>query len=385
MPFRLAILVSHPIQYYAPVFKLLAADESLDLKVFYTLGHDNIEDKGFGKNIIWDVPLLEGYEYEFLENTSSQPGSHHYKGIKNPDIIAKINAFKPDALLVYGWSYKSHLKAISYFHGKIPIWFRGDSTLLNNQPAWKKIIRRFFLSRIYKKIDLAFYVGANNKAYFLAAGLAESQLKHAPHAIDNKRFTENRNTEALKLRTELGLSEQDALVVFAGKLAPVKNPELLLDAFISLNQPNTHLLLVGNGILENSLKSKVQKLSTNNITFIDFQNQSQMPIIYQACDVFCLPSLNETWGLAVNEAMAAGKPVLVSDAVGCAVDLVENKINGLIFKSQNLPDLIQSLKSLFHDKKEIKSMGLASYHKIQSWSFEEQVLAIKKQIKINAC
>jgi glycosyltransferase involved in cell wall biosynthesis len=134
------------------------------------------------------------------------------------------------------------------------------------------------------------------------------------------------------------------------------------------------LLFVGNGILEEQLKSKTK--GSKNVHFIAFQNQSQMPAIYQACDLFCLPSLSETWGLAVNEAMAAGKAVLVSTQVGCAIDLVKPTVNGEIFKSANLDDLTQKLKELTKNKEKLGHMGGLSQQIIQNWSFEKQVKAI---------
>ncbi|RZL41586.1 MAG: glycosyltransferase family 1 protein, partial [Pedobacter sp.] len=156
---KLAIIITHPIQYYAPVFKLLAAQ--CNLKVFYTWGLEGAEakvDKGFNQKIIWDIPLLEGYEYAFLKNKAKEQGSHHFMGMKNPSIISKINNFNPDAILVYGWAYQSHLKVLRYFKGKIPIWFRGDSHLLDSKPLWKKLARKALLTWVYSYIDKAFYV-----------------------------------------------------------------------------------------------------------------------------------------------------------------------------------------------------------------------------------
>ena len=120
---RVAIVTSHPIQYYAPLFKLLA--QGIELKVFYTWGKDSVEkyDPGFGKNVQWDVPLLEGYEYQYLENIAEKPGSHHFKGIRNPTIIKELLDYNPAAILVIGWGYHSHLKVLKYFKGKIPLYF----------------------------------------------------------------------------------------------------------------------------------------------------------------------------------------------------------------------------------------------------------------------
>ncbi|KQC02435.1 glycosyltransferase family 4 protein [Pedobacter sp. Hv1] len=376
---KLAIISTHPIQYYAPIFRLL--DNKMDIQVFYTRGDVPQYDHGFKKNISWDIPLTDGYTYEFLENTAKDKGSHHFKGIINPNAITKINDFKPDAILIYGWAYQSHLKIMRHFKGKILIYFRGDSTLIDQQPGFKNILRSIFLKWVYQHIDTAFYVGTANYAYFKKYGLKEKQLVFAPHAIDNTRFSTDRKDEADQLREKLNIDKEDILILFAGKLEPKKDPELLLDAFIKLNSTNIHLLFVGNGVLEEQLKAKVKNDHLENVLFMDFQNQTQMPVVYQACDLFCLPSKGpgETWGLAVNEAMAAGKAVLVSDKVGCASDLVTNH-TGAIFKSRDLADLSQKLIALTKDKTILKINGQNAFITIQNWSFEQQINAISKYV-----
>lgn len=378
---KLAIIATHPIQYYAPVFKLLA--QSVVLKVFYTAGNQflNKFDHGFKQDITWDIPLTEGYDHQFLTNTALEPGSHHYKGIVNPQAIETIRSFKPDAILIYGWSYQSHLKIMRHFKGKVPVYFRGDSTLIDQISGLKNLLRKLFLKWVYQHVDIAFYVGSANKAYFKAYGLKEKQLVFAPHAIDNSRFSDNRKEEADLLRKELNLNENDILILFAGKLEPKKDPTLLLAAFATLNATNVHLLFVGNGVLEETLKLEVKNKQLTQVHFRAFQNQSQMPVVYQACDLFCLPSKGpgETWGLAVNEAMAASKAALVSNKVGCAVDLI-TKSTGAIFKSTDLTELSQKLIALTKDKAILKNNGQNAFNLIQNWSFEQQVNAISNYV-----
>ncbi len=375
---KLAIITTHPIQYYAPVFKLL--DKLLNLRVFYSGGKQLVNqfDHGFKKQITWDISLLDGYAHEFLTNSATEPGSHHFKGIINPNGISQIDLFEPDVILVYGWSYQSHLKLIRHYKGKIPVYFRGDSTLLDQRIGFKNILKNLFLKFVYKNVDAAFYVGSANKAYYKNYGLKENQLVFAPHAIDNERFSAYKS-ETISIREKIGITSNEVLVLFAGKLEPKKNPTLLLQAFIELNLTNVHLLFVGNGILENALKTEAVR--ENKVHFMDFQNQSQMPLIYQACDLFCLPSQGpgETWGLAVNEAMASGRAILVADKVGCAIDLVSGQ-NGAIFKSNNMKDLKQKLIDLTADKSSLYEMGKNSLRLIENWSLEKQANAINKYV-----
>ncbi len=372
---KLAIITSHPIQYNAPLFRLLTERNKIELKVFYTWGqtaHGIVYDPDFKKEFKWDIPLLDGYEKEFIENSSPNPGAGHFKGIMNKDLIQRVEQYQPDALLVYGWSFKSHLQVLRYFKGKIKIIFRGDSTLLDEESGFslKKIARRFFLKWVYRHIDLALYTGKDNKDYFLAHGLQPNQLYAAPHAVDNKRFFD-RNDEfeqkAATWRRELGIPENAIVFLFAGKLEPKKDPQLLIDSFKKMEDPSIRLLIVGNGVLEKELKSN--SVSDQRILFLDFQNQQLMPVVYRLGNVFVLPSKGpgETWGLSVNEAMACGLPVLVSDRCGCAKELVKN--NGRVFEAGNIDELLVAFHFFINNKTTFAEMGKISSSVIQNFSF----------------
>jgi glycosyltransferase involved in cell wall biosynthesis len=364
---KLAIITTHPIQYYAPVFSLLSRRQQIHIRVFYTWSQAAISkhDPGFNKNIAWDIPLLDGYEYEWVNNTSPDPGSHHFNGIINPGLTDRVNAYRPDAVLVIGWAYKSHLKAMRYFKNKVPVLFRGDSTLLAEKGNLASLFKAIFLRWVYRHADYAFYNGINNRAYFIKYGLETRQLIFAPHAVDNTRFAASRKEEALAFRESLNAAS-DMIILFTGKLEEQKDPFLLLDAFIALNKPNTHLLFAGTGVLENDLKAKAEP--NKNIHFAGFQNQAALPVIYQACDLFCLPSKGETWGLVVNEAMAAGKAVLISDQCGCAADLVHEG-NGAIFKSGSHEQLLSCLEKLTSDKEQLTMRGANASRDIEPWNF----------------
>ncbi len=357
--------------------------------VFYSWGEEGLQkkyDPDFKQHINWDLPLLNGYNHTALKNTAKHKGTHHFMGIQNPDVIGQIKSFNPDALLVYGWSFHSHLKAIRYFKGKLPVWFRGDSTLLDHHSGFKSFLRHLFLKWLYSHVDAAFYVGTQNKAYFKQAGLKEDQLIFAPHAIDNDRFENDGSNNENEFRKQLGLKESDILVLFAGKFEDKKNPLLLLNAFLEVSQPHIHLLFVGNGHLSETLKHVVAGSPSHHIHIADFQNQTQMPKVYQACDLFCLPSKgpHETWGLAINEAMAAGKAILVSDKVGSAVDLVVPGENGYIFESENQQDLTNKLHLLTTEKDTLFKMGIHSKQIIQNWSFQQQTEVILTQLNQHA-
>lgn len=349
---KLAIVTSHPIQYNAPLFRRLTERNHLKVRVFYTWGQTKdglVYDPDFKRTFQWDIPLQDGYEAIFVENVSENPSAGHFKGIKNNDLIKQVEEFAPDALLVFGWSFHSHLQLLRHYKGKRKLIFRGDSTLLDESPGFsiKKMLRRVWLSWVYRHIDLALYTGEANRQYFLKHGVVARQLIHAPHAVDNQRFADSDGTltvQAAQWRSRLQIPEDAVVFLFAGKLEPKKDPLLLIKTFQALPQNHLRLLIVGNGMLEQEAKQLAK--DDSRILFLDFQNQQQMPVLYRLADIFVLPSKGpgETWGLSVNEAMASGRIVLVSDRCGCVNELV--KENGFVFAAGNSNALFHAMQAL---------------------------------------
>lgn len=369
---KLAIVTTHPIQYNAPWFRLLSEKSEVEVMVFYTWEQSESGakyDPDFKTVVDWDIPLLEGYNYKFVKNISKTPGSHHYRGIDNPTLNNEIEDWGADTVLVFGWAFKSHLSCLKYFKGKIPVLFRGDSTLLDEKRGLKQIVRRVFLRYIYRNIDYAFYVGTNNKDYFLAHGLKEKQLVFVPHAIDNERFKEdNVNKEQVKVwKNKLNISENDLVVLFAGKLEEKKNPKLVIELAKALPYSRLKFIIVGNGPLLDDLK---KYNNSSRVHFVGFQNQSVMPVMYHLSDVYILPSKGpgETWGLAINEAIAANKYVITTNKVGCAIDIVEVGQNGAIVNLNDLShtkkcvqDLLNNENIAIDKKNDINQKILSTY------------------------
>lgn len=352
-PIRLAFVVSHPIQYYAPLYRRLASRTDIEIKVFFTWhdGRAPQHDPGFNQTLSWDIPLTEGYEYELAPNHSSDPGTHRFFGLRNSTLFERVIAWRPDAVHLTGYAYASHLNMIRRLSSrKVPVLFRGDSHLLDQSrrgPRWQ--LKRLFLRQIYKRVTGFLYVGKNNRDYYRAFGVPESRLFYCPHSIEVERFAEPNERferEAIEWRNQLGISDSAKVLLYAGKFEPKKQPVELMRTVANLKMADLVLVMVGNGTLDNQIHAIA---STHPATFriLAFQNQSRMPVVYRLGEIFTLPSAyDETWGLGANEALASGRRVLLSDKVGCASDLVESDADGGIFPANDWNQFQASLCNL---------------------------------------
>lgn len=373
---KLAIVATHPVQYYAPWFSHLAKQAGFDVRVFYLwdFGVAAHTDRGFEVPITWDVPLLEGHVHEFLENRSTDPGTARYFGLWNPDLPGRLRAWRPDAVLLTAYNYASIGNLLlRWGKGDAPLIFRGDSHRLVPRSGFLETAKRRLIAAIFRRFAAALYVGSANREYFLQHGVPEKRLFHSPHAVDNERFFAARGSAeagAPEWKRSLGIPEGHRVVLFAGKFEQKKRPLDLLRAFLDAQLECVCLLYVGSGHLQGELRAAAQ--GHRNVFFSPFRNQSQMPATYAACDVFVLPSYGpaETWGLAVNEAMCMGRPVIASDHVGCARDLVNQGETGIVFAAGNVEALRDALRLAFRDSAALKSWGDAARLRIRSFSYE---------------
>ena len=386
---NLAIVASHPIQYYAPLFQCIAQDISLNIKVFYLwdFGVTNQIDKGFNQSLKWDIPLLERYTFEFVQNVSKDQGTHHILGLQNPSLTKQVLAFKPDAIfLTVSYNYASIYRFLWELRNiNIPIIFRGDSHRILASNNLKSNLKRLFIARVFQNFAAYLYVGKANYEYFKYHSVKENKLFFAPHAIDSYRFSAMTNEmlgRAKKWKQELGIPLEDAVILFAGKFEKKKRPLDLIKAFINAQLTSVSLLFVGAGNLEAEMRDIAK--NNNHIYFAPFQNQSLMSRTYSVCNIFVLPSYgeSETWGLAINEAMCMGCPVIVSSHVGCAADLVKPFENGLIFEAGNVAALSASLHEAVRDRDRLKKWGEASKKIVAGYSYYQVIEGLKKALAV---
>jgi glycosyltransferase involved in cell wall biosynthesis len=386
---RLAYFVSHPIQYQAPLLRLIAAEPNIELKVFFysDFSLKAYQDPGFGRTIEWDVPLTKGYDYKFLDCWGSK---RRYNWRQQPiakDILKQLKTGEFDAVWVHGWSWMCSLQAVLAAEQLgIPILFRAESNGLREPTqSFKLSVKKAFVNWLFKKIAGFLYIGTLNHQFYQSYGVSEDRLFSMPYAIDNDYFQKQAmlaGTKREALRQSLNLEPGRPVILYAAKLIEVKRPQDLLAAYRllspdNLQEPEPYLLFVGDGALRPQLEAEAKATGWQSIRFLGFQNQSELPALYDLCDVFVLPSSFEPWGLAVNEVMNAGKAVVVSDRVGCAPDLILEGQNGRTFPVGNSAALVDAIRwAIAHSA----SAGEISLKHIQGWSFREDLQGLQQTL-----
>jgi glycosyltransferase involved in cell wall biosynthesis len=377
--FKIGFLTTHPVQYQIPLFYHLSEHEAIDLTVFYCLIPNNIQQGvGFGIPFEWDIPLLNGYKYNVLNNVSKKPSVSHFFGCDTPDIIEKLKQNRFDAFIVNGWLVKSCVQLLLACHRRrIPCLVRGESNAMQVRPLWKRLIHRILL------INYAAFlaIGKSNRDFYVYNGVNEEKIFDAPYCVDNKRFSyksikmkPNRNN----LRKQWDIATDSIVFLFCAKFVPKKRPMDLLRAFNiaiekSLPSKNIHLLMVGDG----ELKAECERYVASHklpVIFTGFLNQTEIISAYVTSDcLFLVSDYGETWGLVVNEAMACGIPAIVSDRVGCHPDLIIRGKTGNIFPFGDIDSLADIILNYSQSPVNLKYMGSEARNHISQYSYDKVV------------
>lgn len=361
MTIRLVAVATHPVQYQAPYFRSLAAQDGIDLQVMYALlPTPDEQGVGFGRSFTWDVPLLDGYSWAPVEGVERRDvGTSIFSGLSAPTIRAQLEQAGPDAVLVTGWQSKVLVQAARAARAlRIPVLLRGESNDLRRRPLWVRLAHRWY----FRKFSAFLAIGKANRRLYESAGVPSDRIFDVPYAVDNDRFAQaaaSLRPRRTELRQGWNVDGSTFCALFAGKLQAKKRPGDLLDALeiARKSHGDLRLLVAGSGELESELKQKAKERRLP-VTFAGFLNQSEMPTAYAAADALVLPSdAGETWGLVVNEAMASGLPAIVSDRVGCRENLILEGETGFSFPLGDPRALAACLTTLARDPIRAAAMG----------------------------
>lgn len=358
---RLLYLVSHPIQYQAPLLRRIAAEPGIALRVVF--GHlataKTHREPEFGLDVDWDVPLLDGYDSVALAGT---------------DIAKEIDA--ADVIWIHGWQYPWQRTALTTAWRKgVPVLMRGEnwSGAMPDAAAPVGWARRLWRRRLFSLVSGFLAIGSRNRDYYAAHGVPGEKLFSMPYAVDNGFFEARAQAAEPRrdaLRDELRMPPGRRVILFAGKLMPRKCPDLLVEAWqaASWGEERPVLLFVGDGELHGELRRAAPEA-----VFAGFRNQSELAAFYDLADLLVVPSRREPWGLVVNEAMASGTGVVASDEVGAAYDLIGPDTGGM-FHAGDADDLAATLvRCLPHSD----ALGAAARRRITGWDFEANVSGLK--------
>ena len=388
---RLAYFVSHPIQYQAPLLRRIASEPDIDLKAFFSSDHSVREfvDEGFGVRVEWDVPLLEGYEYEFLpRHARLEPGSTSPLGLAKPfsgAIFDRIRSGGFDAVWVHGYGTVNSLRAIlSASMLQVPVLLRAESNLHDRQRSRLKMaMKDIFFNVLRRHVSGVLAIGQANAAYWRRYLGSETPIYSMPYAVDNA-FFEHEATESVSqsdtLRAALRLRHDVPVILFASKLQTRKRCGDLLEAWLRLRTSGTdaYLVIIGDGEERTRLEAWAAKTEfAHDIRFAGFKNQTELPAYFVLCDVFVLPSVHEPWGLVVNEVMNAARAVIVSDDVGCQPDLVHDGVNGRVFPAGNIDALTAALEDVLSSRERAQQMGSAGRAIIRKHGFDQDVAGLR--------
>jgi glycosyltransferase involved in cell wall biosynthesis len=373
-----------PTPYYVPLYRELARDPRLDFTVIYasTVGIRTF-DFGYGQPVSWDMDLVSGYRHLFLEKDgeTSQPGEG-LASLRNSAIVPVLMRGRYEVMWVGGYNSITYLLAIAAQRvtgGHVL--FREDQTLLDPRPIMNVLAKEFALRALFSH-GRALYTSTENRRWFEHYGVPDERLFEARHSVDNETFRADAaglRSKRHSLREEMGIERDSGpVIVTVSRLIPKKQPLFLLEAFRRVRERRRcTLLFVGSGPLEGALRERVEAGRIPDVVFAGFLNRSQISRAYAVGDVFALLSREkETFGLAVAEAMNFALPIVASDRVGCAPDLVSTDYNGFVVSHRDPAKAAAALERLVSDEKMRTTMGAASAERIAEWSIPRTAAGI---------
>ncbi len=386
---RIAVLNSHPIQYFAPLYAYLNSAPDLEVTALY-LSDFSIrggKDAGFGQDVKWDLDLLAGYRSMYVGPgaRTREPGG--FWSLVAPQVWNEVRSGRYDVLWLHGHNYAANLIALMAAKtAGLPVMMRGETHLGLPCHGLKSVLRPPLMGALYRACDRLLAIGSANAAFYRAMGVPDHKIFLVPYSVDNDRFVQASKLttdEKAGVRKRYSVPMDQPLVLYAAKFTHRKRPGDLLNAVRRLKgedgRPYT-VVMAGSGELERELRAFCAEHRLDNVVFTGFINQSELPQLYGASDVFVLPSENEPWGLAVNEAMCAGLPIVVSREVGCAADLVQDGVEGYTPAAGDIEGLASALRRLIGDDALRRQQGRASLARILQWGYPQCLSGIRSAL-----
>ncbi|MBW4649287.1 MAG: glycosyltransferase family 4 protein [Kastovskya adunca ATA6-11-RM4] len=387
--YRLLIVASHPVQYAVPLFRLMASHQKLDILVAYCSlqGAEPEVDAGFGIEVAWDIPLLDGYPWIQLSNQSPKPRLGKFFGLINSKLWNLVRSGDFDAVVAFtGYAYASFwIVAAAAKTTKTPLLFGTDAHELSprDRQLWKASLKKLLLPQIFRLADTTIVPSSGSVRFMHSLGIPEQLVQLTPYVVNNEWWIHQaKQVNRASVREQWEIPQEAPVVLFCAKFQPWKRPQDVLQAFAKANASDSYLVMAGEGPLRRELEAEAKALNlSERVRFLGFVNQSQLPSVYCSADLFVFPSEYEPFGVVVNEAMLCGCPVVASDRVGAGYDLIRHGETGLIYACGDVDALAAVLQDVLPHRERLKQMGEAAYKRMETWSPRENVEALVEAIE----
>jgi glycosyltransferase involved in cell wall biosynthesis len=371
---RVLTISSHPIQYGAPLFRIMAAHPKLDFQVAYCSlrGAEAGFDPEFGANVQWDVPLLDGYKWTHIPNRGN--GSENFLAWRNTGLWKFIRQGNFDAVI----SHVGYVRAtfwIAYFAARsigIPFIFGTDASSIEprDESKWKLAAKKIIWPAVFSLAGQVLTASSAGRDMMISLGFPADRVSMTLDTVDNDWWLAQANAaNREEVRRSLGFAPHEKIILFCAKLQPWKRPMDLLRAFASAAIPDAKLVFAGDGAQRAELEREAATLNiSDKVRFLGFVNQSQLPMLYKAADLMVIPSRYEPFGLVVNEAMLCGCPVIASDRVGAVRDLITHGETGYVYPQGDVEALAKTIQQALEDPARLNALRPNALERIHSWS-----------------
>tara|TARA_Y100000389_G_C17464602_1_gene524487 strand:- start:3566 stop:4714 length:1149 start_codon:yes stop_codon:yes gene_type:complete len=367
-------ILSHPVQYQAPLIRYLS--KKLKLIVCYrsNISLKKYYDRDFNKKIIIDKDLIKGYNFIFLKHIGPNKVGNFFP--LTTEFVKRIFDHKTKIIWIHGiknW-YNLIIIIFSKFSKK-KIFVRDEFNNVKHRSFLNIFLNKLFFFIIDYFVDCYLSVGSKNRDAYKFFGVSDKKIYKVPWVVDNNKFFTKKKNNKNKIE-----------ILFTGKLIYIKGCDILLSAIHLLNKDQKFknkikVNIIGDGVLKNELINFKKEKKLSNVHFLGFKKQSTIRSYYKRANIFIIPSRQDNWGLALNEAMAAKNAIISSDKVGSSFDLVINNFNGYTYANNDYKLLARQILKLYKDEKKINQFGNNSHKIISKWSFKECLIGINKALR----
>lgn len=383
---KIALVISHPVQHFCPMYASWANIEGIELKVFFgsNLGAVKYIDPNFKKEVQWSNLYLDEFNHEFLNGDRTLQSTPELDAENLDD---KLNEFEPDLLIHYGYLHKLAKRARTWaIRNKVKIAYISDAEHRQKRPLWKEVLKFPYLYNFFKKEDYFFSVGDANEKYYNFYGVPKSKMRRMRFAIDIRSYDkafEQKESLRNNFRNQHKIGQNDIAISVVGKLVEWKSQDHLIQLLQQLEQTypakKIHLLIAGSGPMEDQWKALASGIKQNQFHFLGFVNPTELPAIYAASDVYVHPALIEPHSLSISEAIYMGCPVIVANTSGSwgTDDDVQIGKNGYVYHHGNLNELQQQLIKIIEEN-EFETFGKYSLEISRKFQQQSHFGIIKK-------